>query len=199
MIIIDNGHGRQTSGKCSPDSRLQEWKWTRQAAAMLAQRLKENDIAATLLVPGEDDVPLARRCTLANDIARQTPAASLFRSTPTPRAMALNGTTHRDGVYSSIPALRRHLVRLQPRSSPKPPLPASSATAPLHPAATGLPTLPFCATLSVPPSSPKTCSTTTPTMPAFSSPPRAYAPSSKSTSAQFSLLPLAPYRVRVGS
>lgn len=77
MIIIDNGHGRQTSGKCSPDSRLQEWKWTRQAAAMLAQRLNENDIAATLLVPGEDDVPLARRCTLANDIARLHPGSIL--------------------------------------------------------------------------------------------------------------------------
>lgn len=78
MIIIDNGHGRQTPGKCSPDRRLQEWKWTRQAAAMLARRLNENNMTSTLLVPGEDDVPLAQRCTMANNIARQHPGSILI-------------------------------------------------------------------------------------------------------------------------
>lgn len=71
MIIIDNGHGRQTPGKCSPDGRLREWEWTRRAAALLSARLDGHKIENTLLVPGEEDIPLARRCAMANEIARR--------------------------------------------------------------------------------------------------------------------------------
>lgn len=29
-IILDNGHGRETAGKCSPDGRLLEYAYTRE-------------------------------------------------------------------------------------------------------------------------------------------------------------------------
>ena len=32
IIIIDNGHGINTPGKCSPDKSLLEWKYTREIA-----------------------------------------------------------------------------------------------------------------------------------------------------------------------
>ena len=31
-ILIDNGHGYDTKGKCSPDGLFREYRWTRQAA-----------------------------------------------------------------------------------------------------------------------------------------------------------------------
>ena len=31
-ILIDNGHGENTPGKCSPDGRLKEWAYTREIA-----------------------------------------------------------------------------------------------------------------------------------------------------------------------
>lgn len=31
-ILIDNGHGSNTSGKCSPDGRLKEYAYTREIA-----------------------------------------------------------------------------------------------------------------------------------------------------------------------
>ena len=34
-ILIDNGHGSNTPGKCSPDRRYHEWSYTRQIAAAL--------------------------------------------------------------------------------------------------------------------------------------------------------------------
>jgi N-acetylmuramoyl-L-alanine amidase len=30
LVIFDNGHGSNTPGKCSPDKKLLEYKWTRE-------------------------------------------------------------------------------------------------------------------------------------------------------------------------
>ncbi len=37
-ILIDNGHGNNTSGKCSPDNRLREYAWAREIAVRLVDR-----------------------------------------------------------------------------------------------------------------------------------------------------------------
>ena len=29
IVILDNGHGDETPGKCSPDFSLFEWRWNR--------------------------------------------------------------------------------------------------------------------------------------------------------------------------
>lgn len=69
-VIIDNGHGRETPGKRSPDGRLLEWRWTRDVAIQLKAELEKRGIKATLLVPEDTDVPLATRVARANAIDR---------------------------------------------------------------------------------------------------------------------------------
>lgn len=65
-ILIDNGHGRETPGKCSPDGTLREWVWTRAFARKLAARLRASGIDCHLLVTEDTDVPLAERVRRAN-------------------------------------------------------------------------------------------------------------------------------------
>lgn len=72
-VIIDNGHGRETPGKRSPDGRLLEWRWTRDAAKQLKAELEKRGIEARLLVPEDIDVPLSIRVERANAIARVNP------------------------------------------------------------------------------------------------------------------------------
>ncbi len=68
-VIIDNGHGCNTRGKCSPDGKHREWEWTRKAARRLLKRLTDVGISSTLLVPEDEDIDLRTRCRRANDIA----------------------------------------------------------------------------------------------------------------------------------
>lgn len=72
-VIIDNGHGRETPGKRSPDGRLLEWRWTRETAKLLKTELEKRGIKARLLVPEDIDVPLSIRVERANAIARANP------------------------------------------------------------------------------------------------------------------------------
>lgn len=65
-VIIDNGHGRETAGKCSPDGKVKEWVWTRAAARELRRSLAKKGIESVLLVPEENDISLRERCTRAN-------------------------------------------------------------------------------------------------------------------------------------
>ncbi len=66
MVLIDNGHGLETPGKRSPDSRLFEYKYTREIAKMLHQKLTDLGIKSVLLVPEESDISLSERCNRAN-------------------------------------------------------------------------------------------------------------------------------------
>lgn len=61
LVIIDNGHGEDTKGKCSPDKSLYEWKWTREIAVTLHERLTQYNIESILLVPEDNDVALSAR------------------------------------------------------------------------------------------------------------------------------------------
>lgn len=77
-VIIDNGHGRTTPGKESPDGKLQEWSWTRKLARAIADELTHRNFNPILLVPGEDDVILSKRVADANNIAKTHPDAILI-------------------------------------------------------------------------------------------------------------------------
>lgn len=70
-ILIDNGHGKETPGKCSPDGRLLEYRYARLIAKGIVDSLKERGHDAELLVPEENDVALKVRAERANRIARQ--------------------------------------------------------------------------------------------------------------------------------
>ena len=69
VVIIDNGHGKNTPGKCAPDKSLFEWQWTREIAAMLCMRLYGiNTIQTVILVPEEHDISLKERVRRVNTI-----------------------------------------------------------------------------------------------------------------------------------
>ena len=51
-ILIDNGHGSNTPGKCSPDGRLREYSYTREIAGRVVFELRKLGIDAELVERG---------------------------------------------------------------------------------------------------------------------------------------------------
>lgn len=79
-ILIDNGHGRDTAGKRSPDGRLMEWQYTREVAHAVRDELTAKGYDVVLLTPEEADVPLNARVKRANEIARRDKGGALLVS-----------------------------------------------------------------------------------------------------------------------
>lgn len=71
IVLIDNGHGANTPGKCSPNKLLREYKYTREVASLLEQQLKEKGITAIRIVTEENDVPLSQRVSRVNTICKE--------------------------------------------------------------------------------------------------------------------------------
>ena len=70
-ILIDNGHGRETPGKRSPDGRLLEYAYTRDIARRIVSALTAQGYDAELLVPEEEDISLQERCRRVATWCRQ--------------------------------------------------------------------------------------------------------------------------------
>jgi len=68
IVLIDNGHGINTRGKCSPDKRLLEWKWAREIAVMVANALKAAGVDARRIVTEDNDITLRERCRRVNEV-----------------------------------------------------------------------------------------------------------------------------------
>lgn len=68
IVLIDNGHGAETPGKCSPDGRLREYAWTREIARRVCDKLKASGYDARLLVPELNDVSLRERVRRVNSV-----------------------------------------------------------------------------------------------------------------------------------
>ncbi len=75
-ILIDNGHGVNTAGKCSPDRRLREYAWSREIARRLEQALRTEGYDAQRIVTEETDISLTERCRRANAICAQVGTAN---------------------------------------------------------------------------------------------------------------------------
>ncbi len=58
IILIDNGHGFNTPGKCSPDGKYKEWAWCREMADLIVRELTRLGYDARLLVEERDDIPI---------------------------------------------------------------------------------------------------------------------------------------------
>ncbi len=67
-ILIDNGHGVDTKGKCSPDGSLREYAYAREIAERIVSELKERGFDAERIVTEETDVPLVVRCQRVNAV-----------------------------------------------------------------------------------------------------------------------------------
>lgn len=80
IILIDNGHGVGTPGKCSPDASagrtasplyLREYSWTRRCAQGIVDALQADGYTAFLLVKEEEDIPLKERTERVNAYCRR--------------------------------------------------------------------------------------------------------------------------------
>ena len=67
-ILIDNGHGIGTPGKRSPDGRLREFRYCREIARAVVDRLKALGYDAELTVPEDADISLGQRCARVNAV-----------------------------------------------------------------------------------------------------------------------------------
>lgn len=65
-ILIDNGHGLNTSGKRSPDGIFREAIYNREIARKIVLNLVDRGYDAELLVPEDDDIALAERVRRVN-------------------------------------------------------------------------------------------------------------------------------------
>lgn len=70
-VLIDNGHGENTPGKCSPDKRLREYAYAREIARRVEKCLRCKGYDVQRIVEEETDVPLSERCKRVNDICKQ--------------------------------------------------------------------------------------------------------------------------------
>ena len=85
-ILIDNGHGNNTGGKCSPYSQNKikpaieyyEYKWNREIAVPIVEGLKSMGYNADLLVTEEFDVSLTERANRVNKICAEYGASNVI-------------------------------------------------------------------------------------------------------------------------
>lgn len=65
-ILIDNGHGSNTPGKCSPDKSLMEYSYTREIATKVVDKLRELGYDAERVTPEITDISLSERVRRIN-------------------------------------------------------------------------------------------------------------------------------------
>lgn len=68
LVLLDNGHGSNTPGKCSPDKRLYEYKWAREIVNTLSDELKRTGINTYIVTPEELDISLPERVRRVNSV-----------------------------------------------------------------------------------------------------------------------------------
>lgn len=71
VVLIDNGHGSNTPGKCSPDKRLLEYLYAREIARRVERELNLGMIDAQRIVQETKDISLAERCRRVNEQCKQ--------------------------------------------------------------------------------------------------------------------------------
>lgn len=77
-ILIDNGHGSNTSGKRSPDGKLREYAWAREIAQRLEIALKAKGLDAERIVTEETDISINERVRRANAICNKVGTANVL-------------------------------------------------------------------------------------------------------------------------
>lgn len=65
-VFLDNGHGNNTAGKCSPDQQLLEYKWCREIVNIIHKQLDELGIKSIIITPEISDISLNERVRRIN-------------------------------------------------------------------------------------------------------------------------------------
>ena len=76
IVMLDNGHGKTTDGKRSPDGMFMEYKWTRKFVKMLKLCLEKYGYIVFDIVPEDDDIALSKRAERVNSIVKEYGANS---------------------------------------------------------------------------------------------------------------------------
>ena len=75
IVLLDNGHGKETAGKRSPvwsdGSQLFEWEFNRDIVRRITEKLEADGIPYRVLVPEETDISLTERARRANKITKE--------------------------------------------------------------------------------------------------------------------------------
>lgn len=71
IILLDAGHGESTPGKRSPDGRLREYKYCREIANNVKQKLEAWGLQVKLIVTDNTDTPLLERCKIVNQYCNE--------------------------------------------------------------------------------------------------------------------------------
>lgn len=100
-VLIDNGHGVNTPGKCSPDGRLKEYKSAREIARLIVDGLKAKGVNAILLVPEENDISLKERCRRANKYCEKYGAKNVLLVSIHHNAAGADGKWHEARGFSA--------------------------------------------------------------------------------------------------
>lgn len=66
IILLDAGHGESTPGKRSPDGKFREYKYCREIAKIIKEKLTEKGFDVELVVKDDLDTPLMQRCQIVN-------------------------------------------------------------------------------------------------------------------------------------
>lgn len=100
IILIDNGHGINTPGKCSPDGRFKEYAWAREIAKMLYNRLKDS-YTTKLITPEEVDISLATRVKRVNEVCLEHGAKNVLLISIHTDAAGADGKWHNARGFSA--------------------------------------------------------------------------------------------------
>lgn len=101
IILIDNGHGYNTPGKCSPDGKFKEWKKNRELARDIVMELKDDGYDARLIVTEENDISLAERVQRVNYICRKEGASNVMLVSIHSNAAGADGKWHSARGFSA--------------------------------------------------------------------------------------------------
>lgn len=100
IILLDNGHGSNTPGKCSPDRSLLEYKWTREMTALIEQKLKSKGVEVRRIVPEDSDISISERCRRVNDVCRKAGSQNVLLISIHNNAAGADGKWHDSTGFS---------------------------------------------------------------------------------------------------
>lgn len=66
-VFLDNGHGENTKGKCSPCKSLYEWKYCREIVKRIKEQLDILNIECFEVTPEDTDISLTKRVNRINN------------------------------------------------------------------------------------------------------------------------------------
>lgn len=70
VVILGTAHGSNTPGKCSPDKKFREYKWSREICRMVKEALLLEGIESYIDIEGETEKSLKDRVHIVNSIVK---------------------------------------------------------------------------------------------------------------------------------